>query len=107
MQELVAVSVLKFDVNQAHTVVRSAAPSESAYCSANACCDPVPLLGATDTTAGDPPVTVQVPNICHPLLALAPPANMKMFFVPAYVEANVIGRFKVRFIPDDTTLAAA
>jgi hypothetical protein len=32
---------------------------------------------------------------------------MKMFFVPAYVEANVIGRFKVRFIPDDTTLAAA
>jgi hypothetical protein len=36
-------------VNQTHTVVRSVAPSESAYRNANVCCAPALLLGVTDT----------------------------------------------------------
>jgi hypothetical protein len=49
MQELAADPELKFEVNQTHTDVRSVAPSESAYCKANVCCRPAPLVGVTDT----------------------------------------------------------
>src|SRR5580704_12024684 len=52
MQELAADPVLKFEVNQTHTVVKSVAPTGSAYCNANVCCNPDPLPGITDTVVG-------------------------------------------------------
>src|SRR5580704_7218053 len=109
MQELTADTELKFDVNQTHTVARSVAPSESAYSNANIWLAPDPLAGVTETalTVATVAGTVQTPMFCHPLLALAPPANIKVFFAPAYAGVNVVGRFKVRFVPDGVTLAAA
>ena len=40
-------------------------------------------------------------------MALDPNANMKMLFAPANPAANVTGRFTVRSVPDNVTLAAA
>src|SRR5580704_13172076 len=99
MQELADDTVLKFEVNQTHTVVRSVAPNESAYCRANVCCAPDPLLGVTDAvvTAATVPGTSQAPIGCHPLLALDPAAYIQMLCNPAYAAAKVIGRFSVRF----------
>ena len=51
--------------------------------------------------------TVQLPIDCHPLLALDPAANIQMLFAPAYAAVNVIGRFRVRSMPNGVTLAAA
>ena len=80
---MAADAVLKFEVNQTHTVDRSVAPSGSAYCSANVCCRPDPLLGVTDTVVGGPlgatwmaAGAIQVPMVCHPLAALDPAAYM-------------------------------
>ena len=97
----------KLAVIQTHTDDRSVAPSGSAYCSANIGWRPDPLLGVTDTVVAAPPAagTVQVPNVCHPLAAVEPPAYMNVVFAPAYAAVNVTGRFKVRFIPDVATVA--
>jgi hypothetical protein len=110
----VFVSGPKLDVIQTHTDDRSAAPTESAYCSANVCWRPEPLLGVTDTVVGGPlgatwlaAGAVQVPIVCHPLVVVDPPAYMKVVFAPAYAAVNVIGRLKVRVVPDFVTLAAA
>jgi hypothetical protein len=110
----VFVSGSNLAVIQTHTDVRSLAPSGSAYCSANVCWRPEPLLGVTDTVVGGPlgaiwlaAGAVQVPIVCHPLAAIDPPAYMKVVFAPAYIAVNVIGRLKVRFVPDFVTLAAA
>src|SRR5580692_3544099 len=75
MQELTADTELKFDVNQAHTVVKSAAPSGSAYCSANVCCGPVPLLGVTDTGAGPEPAGAWIPVLSTELKVTEPPPD--------------------------------
>ena len=71
----------KLDVNHTHTVDKSVAPAESAYCNANVCCTPLPDSGATDVASSTGPVigatagcgTVQDPSGCHPLTA--PPAD--------------------------------
>jgi hypothetical protein len=72
MQELADDTILKFDVNQTHTVARSVAPFESAYCSANVCCTPNPLPGVTDTavTAAAPKAWIMVLSVA---LAVAEP----------------------------------
>jgi hypothetical protein len=63
----------------------------------------------TDTVVGGPLVagTVQLPIDCHPLAATDPPAYMKVVLAPANAAVNVIGRFKVRFVADAVTVAAA
>ena len=48
--------------------------------------------------------SVQEPPL---LLALDPDAYMKVFFTPANAAVNVTGRSKVRFVPEDVTLADA
>jgi hypothetical protein len=50
--------------------------------------------------------TVQLPIVCHPLPAFAPAAYIKIVFAPPYAAVNVTGRFKVRFVPDEVTVAA-
>ena len=94
---------------QAHTDIRSVAPSGSAYFSAKVCWEPDPLLGITDTVVGGPLAagTVQLPIVCHPLTALDPHAYMKVVLAPEYAVVNVTGRFKVRFVPDVVTVAVA
>ncbi len=52
-----------------HTCCRLAAPEVSEYWSAKVWLAPDPELGVTETAAGVPvaPVTVQLPDCCHPL----------------------------------------
>jgi hypothetical protein len=88
---------LKFEVNQTHTVVRSVAPSESAYCNANVCCAPDPLPGVTDAVAGG--VLVAWIIVLSAPLALAdpPPVTLTEFtcgevaLAPTFTVAVIAG----------------
>jgi hypothetical protein len=65
--------------------------------------EPLPRDGVTDTAAAVD--TFHCPSASQPLLALDPLAYRNTFCTPVYAVVNVIGRFKVRFVPDDVTLA--
>jgi len=76
MQELTADPVLvEFGVNQAHTVAKSAAPSGSAYSSANVCCVPDPLPGITDTGSGPEPAAAWIVVLSLALAVSEPPPD--------------------------------
>jgi hypothetical protein len=78
MQELAADPELKFDVIQTHTVVQSAVPAGSTYCSANVCCAPDELLGITDTVVG--PVGTTIVVLSALLAAVDPPPDTLTVF---------------------------